>query len=322
MRYNLLPNTTFNLPEITLGTMTFGGQTNLADSLSLMDYAYEQGMTLFDTANIYNVGESEKVVGKWLQGRRDQVILASKVGYPMGGQLGGVRLDKAYILQEFNASLERLQTDYIDLYYMHAPDNTTSIEKSLETMTGLIESGKVKYFGVSNFAAWQIADLLAACDKHGFFKPVITQNVYNAITRTIEPELLPFLKAHDIGLTVYNPIAAGLLTDKHRSGIPAEGSRLKDNATYNSRYWSEANLASARKLASIADDAGLPFLELVMKFCASNPQVNSVITGVSRLSQLEENLKVMEGEPLSPELLALCDNVWQTHTGNPFGYSR
>lgn len=322
MRYKLLPNTNLNLPEITLGTMTFGGQTNAVDSLSIMDYAYDQGVTFFDTANIYNAGESEKIVGQWLKDRRKQVILASKVGYPMSGGLAGVQLDKNTLRTELNASLKRLQTDYLDLYYLHAPDVHTPIEESLETISSFIQAGKIKHLGVSNFAAWQIADLLAVCDKEGFAKPVITQNVYNAITRTIEPELLPFLKAHDMGLTVYNPIAAGLLTDKHRSGIPAEGSRLKDNPTYKNRYWTKANLTSAKKLAAIADDAGLPFLELVMKFCSANPQVNSIITGVSKLSQLKENLQVVKGAPLSEELLKQCDQVWKEHTSNPFGYNR
>lgn len=322
MQKTQLANTSLYLPTITLGTMTFGGQTPASESQTIMDYAYEQGITLFDTANIYNGGESEKIVGMWLKNRRDQVQLASKVGYPMAGGLDGVHLHKTHILDALDASLKRLQTDYLDLYYLHAPDLDTPIEETLETMSQLIASGKIKHYGVSNFAAWQIADLLGVCDRYGFTKPVITQNVYNALTRTIEPELLPFLKAHEIGLTVYNPIAAGLLTDKHRSGVPAEGSRLKDNPTYNSRYWSAANLASAKKLAAIADAAGIPLLALAMKFCQANPQVNSIITGVSRLSQLQENLNLMKGAPLSKDILDQCDILWKEHTGNPFAYNR
>ncbi len=198
----------------------------------------------------------------------------------------------------------------------------TDIRESLQAMSGLIESGKVGAYGISNYAAWQIADMLAVCEREGFPKPVITQNVYNLITRSIEPELLPFLERHPMGLTVYNPIAAGLLTGKHKRGGALEGTRLADNETYRNRYWSEANLVTVEKLSKVAEKGGMTLLELAMKWCLANPKVTSILSGVSRLEQLKKNVASIEGEELSKDVLDACDRIWAEHTGNPFGYNR
>lgn len=327
MLYTQIKNTALNVSLLSLGTMMFGGQTSDADSISIMDYAYDKGINLFDTANVYNNGESEKIVGKWLKGRRDKIILVTKVGYPMGGDLSKAGLSKNTILEAIDDSLTRLDTDYIDLYYMHAPDYNTPIEESLEAMTQIIQSGKAKYFGVSNFAAWQIADLLAACDKHGFIPPIITQNVYNPITRGIESELIPFLNAHDIALTIYNPIAAGLLAGKHKKGSPSENTRFSNSPVYYDRYWSDANFDAIDSLSEIASSLDLSLLELTMRWCVSQPKVSTIITGVSRLSQLEQNIATLDADSLdtlqlSKDVLAKMDAVWSTLTGNRFGYNR
>jgi aryl-alcohol dehydrogenase-like predicted oxidoreductase len=327
MIYNPLNNTNLRLPIYSLGTMMFGGQTDQAQSLSIMDYAYEKGINLFDTANIYNKGQSEIIVGKALKNRREKIILATKVGYSMEGGLSLTNLSKDHILRSADESLKRLETDYIDLYYMHAPDYNTPIEESLEAMTTLIESGKVKYLGISNFAAWQIADLLAACDKHGFTPPVITQNVYNPITRGIETELIPFLQAHDLSLTIYNPIAAGLLAGKHQKGNPAHDTRFANNAIYYNRYWSDRNFEAIESLDAIAKSVDLSLIELTMRWCATQAKVSSIITGVSRLSQLEQNLQILQGDSLDPyhlsqNILDEINRVWIHLTGDRFGYNR
>lgn len=302
--------------------MMFGGQTNEADSLKIMDYAHDQGINFFDTANVYNQGESEKIVGKWLQGRRDAVILATKVNGLMGKNPNDAGLSRRNIMSAVDASLKRLGTDYIDIYYMHAPDYKTSIEESLEAMSGLVKSGKTRYIGVSNFAAWQIADILAVCDKRDHVPPVITQNVYNPITRGIETELVPFLKAHALGMVVYNPIAGGLLAGKHKPGQPVGDTRFANSKMYYDRYWSDENFAAVEKLTAIASGHGMSILQLAMKWCAAQPCVTSTITGVSRLPQLEQNVASVEGEPLSAEILAQCDDVWRSLAGARFQYNR
>lgn len=164
-----------------------------------------------------------------------------------------------------------------------------------------------------------MADMLAICDKHGYIPPVITQNVYNPITRGVENELVPFLETHNIGMANYNPIAGGLLSGKHKPGQPAEDTRFANNQTYYERYWSDENFAAVTKLTEIAATNGMSILQLAMKWCAGQKNVASIISGVSRLSQIEQNIASIEGEALSAEILTRCDEVWHTLAGTRFG---
>jgi len=322
MKYNKLPQTGLALSQICLGTMMFGGQTNEEDSLKIIDYAFEHGINFFDTANMYNQGASERIVGKGLKGRRTQIILATKVRSQMGDDPNDSGLSRRNIVAAVEASLKRLDTDYIDTYYMHAPDYDTALEESLEAMTELVKSGKIRYVGVSNFAAWQMADILAICDKRGYIPPVITQNIYNSITRGVETELVPFLEAHQIGMAIYNPIAGGLLSGKHKSGKPAENTRFANNHGYYDRYWSDENFAAVDKLTEIASAHGMTLLQLAMKWCAAQKSVTSIISGVSRLAQIKQNTDSVDGEPLSTDILTKCDEVWESLKGTRFQYNR
>ncbi len=323
MKYNNLARTSLKVSALSLGTMTFGGQTSEKDSLSIMDYAFENGINVFDTANVYNQGESEKITGKGLKGRRSEIILATKVNGQMGKGMNDRGLSRRNILNAIDASLKRLDTDYIDIYYLHAPDYETALDETLGTMHTLVETGKIRYIGVSNFAAWQIADIFALCDKRNYVTPIITQNVYNLITRGIEAELLPFLQAHDLALTVYNPIAGGLLTGKHTMGDqPQENTRFSTNKIYFNRYWSQENFQAVEKLTEIATDHGLTLLQLAMKWCIENASVTSTITGVSKLSHIQQNIESLEGECLAAETLAACDAVWSSLPENRFSYMR
>lgn len=322
MHYNTLPKTNLKLSQLSLGTMMFGGQTNETDSLAIMDYAFEHGVNFFDTANVYNQGESEKIVGKWLKNHRAETILATKVSGQMGNDPNNSGLSRRNILSAADASLKRLKTDYIDIYYMHSPDVQTDLEESLEAMDSLVKSGKIRYVAVSNFAAWQIADILHVCDKRGYIAPVITQNVYNLITRGLETELAPFLKAHKIGMALYNPIAGGLLAGKHKPGKPAENTRFANNQMYYDRYWSDENFKAVDELTAIAAKNRMSILEFSMKWCAAQPLATSIISGVSKLSQIRQNITSLEGTPLSGEALAACDEIWRSMAGNRFRYNR
>jgi aryl-alcohol dehydrogenase-like predicted oxidoreductase len=301
--------------------MMFGGQTNVTESLAIMGCAYEHGVNFWDTANVYNQGESERIVGKALGSHRDEIFLATKVNGQMGKNPLDRGLSRRNILAAADASLLRLNTDYIDLYYMHAPDYETEIEESLEAMSQLVRAGKIRYVGVSNFAAWQIADMLAVCDKRGYVAPVISQNVYNAITRGVETELVPFLVKHGLGMAVYNPIAGGLLAGKHKPGAPAGNTRFANNQNYYERYWSDENFSAVEKLTEIASAYGLTILQLALRWCISRPGVTTIISGVSRLAQIEQNIAAVAGA-LPDETLALCDGVWRTLAGTRFGYNR
>lgn len=322
MQYRKLNGTSLKVSALCLGTMMFGGQTSEENSLAIMDFAYDSGMNFWDTANAYNQGESERIVGKGLRGRRDDIILATKVFNQMGSGMNDHGLSRRNILSAADASLQRLGTDYIDIYYLHSPDYDTDIEETMSTMNDLVHAGKVRYIGVSNYAAWQIADILAVCDKRGWAKPIITQNVYNAITRGIESELIPFLKAHGLGLAVYNPIAAGLLAGKHKRGTPAENTRFSNNPGYYDRYWSDENFDAVDKLTEIAAAHGLSILQLAMKWVAERDCVTSVITGVSRLEQLQQNVTTLDGDPLDADTLAACDEVYHALAGTRFAYNR
>ena len=322
MEYKTLPGTSLKLSQLCLGTMMFGGQTSEADSLQIMDYAYSQGINFFDTANTYVQGESEFIVGKGLKGRRHDILLATKVRGQMGSGRNDFGLNRRNILAALEASLQRLDTDYLDLYYLHAPDYDTSLEETVETMSSLVKSGKIRYWGVSNFAAWQVADMLAICDKRSYIPPCVTQNVYTALTRGIEAEFLPFLKAHPLGLVIYNPIAGGLLSGKHVFGQPSANTRFANNQEYYKRYWSQENFTAVEKLQAIAEAQNLSLLQLAMKWCAAQPQVTSTITGVSRLEQLKQNIASVEGEPLSVDILTQCDEIWLSLAGTRFAYNR
>ncbi len=322
MKYNNLPGTSLKVSGLSLGTMMFGGQTNEADSLSIMDYAYEQGVNFWDTADAYNQGESERIVGKALKGRRDDIILATKVFNQMGQGMNNKGLSRRHIISAVDASLKRLDTDYIDVYYLHSPDYETKIEETLDTMTTLVRTGKIRYVGVSNYAAWQVADILAVCDKRGFTAPVISQNVYNAITRGVESEFVPFLKAHELGMAVYNPIAGGFLAGKHKPGKPAENTRFANNASYYKRYWSDENFDAVEKIAEIASQHNMSILQLAMKWCAGRSCVTSIISGVSKLEQIKQNIASLEGAALEDDVLEACDKVWDSLAGGRFAYNR
>ena len=322
MHCNLLPKTNLKLSLISLGTMMFGAQTDEAESLRIMDYAYGEGVNFFDTANAYNQGNSEIIVGKGLKGRREHILLATKVFGQMGQDVNDSGLSRRNIVHAAEQSLKRLDTDYIDIYYMHSPDYATDLEESLSAMDNLVRQGKIRYVGVSNYAAWQIADILAISDRRGYVAPVITQNVYNPLTRGIEAELIPFLAAHKMGMAIYNPIAGGLLAGKHAAGKPAENTRFANSEMYYKRYWSDENFAAVEKLSAIAEGAGMPILTLAMKWCAAQSSVTSIISGVSKFSQIQQNIASLSGEPLSADVLAACDEVWHSLAGTRFAYNR
>lgn len=322
MEYRKLTRNSVTVSRVCLGTMTFGGQTSEEDSIEIINHAIENGINFIDTSNSYNNGNSEIVTGKAIKGRRQDIILATKVGFTIPGQGNLSGLSRGSILRNIEDSLRRLDTDYIDIYYMHVPDTSTPIEETLGTMNTLVQSGKIRYYGISNHASWQLSDIIAAADKRNFDSPILTQNVYNAVCRGIEQELVPCIKHHKIGLVAYNPIAAGLLTGKHKFGEPAENTRFAVDKKYVDRYWKEENFAAVEKLSKIAYENGMPLLELAMKWCLSHDYVDAVITGVSRLEQLKQNMAAVEGQPLSADILMKCNEVWKALSGTVFKYNR
>jgi 1-deoxyxylulose-5-phosphate synthase len=321
VQYRTLPHTDLKVSRLSFGTMPFGSQADEAASRRMVDRSLEAGINFFDTANMYNLGKAETILGKALKGRRQSVILGTKGRYKMGEGESG--LSRAALHKALDASLKRLATDYVDLYYLHWPDYTVPIAETLAAMEELVRAGKVRYPAVSNYAAWQICEILWVAEKNGFKPPHISQPMYNLLARSIEEEYLPFCKQFGVAVIPYNPLAGGLLTGKHsRAQGPISGTRFDNNPLYLSRYWHEDYFAAVEELRTIAREAGKTLIELSLQWLLGQEVVDSVILGASRLEQLEENLKACEGSPLDGSTLERCDAVWKRLRGITPKYNR
>ncbi|SEW38004.1 aldo/keto reductase [[Clostridium] fimetarium] len=309
MNYKKMNGTGIKVSEMCLGTMMFGSQTSKEDSFKIINYAIENGVNFIDTADAYNAGESERIVGEALEGRREEIILATKVRFKVGDEVNNSGLNRRHILKQVDNSLKNLRTDYIDIYYLHAMDDDVDFEETFDTMTTLVRSGKVRYIGISNFPAWQVSDMLGTADKRNFTAPIVTQNLYNLLNREVESELVPCIQKHHLGMTVYNPIAGGLLSGKYDfNQLPTEG-RFAEKANYMARYWKSENFEIIKKLEKIAADKEISLLELSMKWCIAHPYVDSVISGVSRLEQLQQNITAMNGISLDDDTMIKCEEI-------------
>ena len=322
MEYTYLPGSGLEVSKICIGTMNFGHPLEEAEAVRLTHLALDQGINFIDTANSYVNGESEKAVGKAIKGRRDKVVLATKAGFATGPGTNESGLSRKNVLEQIDKSLKRLDTDYIDIYYMHVPDYHTPIEESLDVYSTLVRSGKVRTIGISNFSAWQFCEAVHLSARHSFVAPSVSEMVYNLLTRNLEQELVPFLNRYQKAMVIYNPLAGGMLSGKHKRGAPPSGSRFATHASYAPRYWTEENFAAVDQLAEIANAEGLPMVEFAMRWCISQKNVNSIITGFSSEAQLLQNIRSIEGGALSNEALAACDEVWKQLSGNRFNYIR
>lgn len=320
MEYNNLIGTGLTVSKICLGTMTFGAQLNEQDSINVVKRAVEKGINFIDTADIYVKGASEEILGKALTGMRDEIVLASKVGGPSEKGPNGRGLSRKHIITSVEKSLKRLNTDYLDICYLHFPDSNTPMEETLESTNQLIQSGKVRYIGMSNYAAWQIMEALSICDKRNWIAPSITESVYNAFTRGIESELVPFIKKKKIGLAAFNPIAGGLLSGKHKKEKPVDNTRFSDLGGYYKRYWNDETFSVIEVLEKVASENNMSLLELALRWSVSYDYVTSVIIGVSRIEHLEQNITYLDKGALTKEILTKCDEAWQMISGNRFSY--
>ncbi len=319
MKHVRLGRTGLQVSRLCLGTMTFGLQCDEKTSISIMDRASEGGITFFDTADVYplggtgdTVGRTEEIVGRWLKGRRSSVVLATKCF----GRSGPARWDQGnsrkHILDAVDASLRRLQTDYIDLYQLHGPDAETPIDETLRALEDVVRSGKVRYVGCSNFMAYQVARALGRSEAMGVVRFDSVQPRYNMLFREVERELLPLCADEGIGVIPYNPIAGGLLSGKHNPNAgPEEGSRFTLGTAaqrYQDRYWHEGMFETVDQLRPMAADAGMTLPQMAVAWVLANPAITSPIIGASRPEQLNDTLKAVD-TPLSPELKQRLDDL-------------
>lgn len=323
MEFRTLGKTDLKVSRLSMGTMTFGSQVSEQDAIRMVDRCLDAGINFFDTANVYNHGLSEAIAGKALKGRRHNVMLATKVRGKMGDEPDEVGLSRPAIRRAINESLKRLQTDYVDLYYLHQPDWDSRIEETLATMDELVREGKVRYPATSNYASWQIGQMLWLSDNHGYVPPTVSQPMYNLLARGIEQEYLSFCKEYGIAVIPYNPLAGGLLTGKHSSqGPPTPGTRFDGNKMYQDRYWQPQYFEAVREVEQIAKNAGMSMVALAFRWLLSQSITDSLILGATRMEQLEENLKACQGPALSKEVLEECDAVWNKLRGVTPNYNR
>lgn len=318
MEHVRLGTTGLQVSRLCLGTMTFGLQADEAMSFAILDRAAEAGITFIDTADVYPmggaleyVGRTEEIVGRWLKSRRSDFVLATKANHPMGPLPWQQGNSRKHILQAVDASLERLQTDYIDLYQLHGPDPDTPIDETLSALDDLVRAGKVRYIGCSNFLAYQIARALGRGEVLQTAGFVSVQPRYNLLFRQHERELLPLCAEEGLGVIPYNPLAGGMLSGKHQAEEPKDGSRFTMSTVgdiYRGRYWHDEVFDTVDQLRAVAAEAGLSMVTMALAWVLANPVVTAPIVGASRPEQLDDSLAALD-TPLDADLKKRLDEL-------------
>jgi len=314
MKYRLLADTGVFVSELCLGAMTFGGQGQMWEVIGGLDQsstdaivgrALDAGINFIDTADVYSAGESETQVGKALAGKRHQVVLATKVRVRMGKGPNDVGLSRLHIMEAAEASLKRLNTDYIDLYQIHRFDSLANIEDTLRALDDLVRSGKVRYIGCSNLAAWQLMKALAVSRAEGLERFKCTQSYYSLAGRELEREMIPLLLDQGVGLLVWSPLAGGFLSGKFtRGGTDAAGRRAKFDFPPIDKEQAYDIVDAMRPIAA-AHSATVP--QVALAWLLAQPAVSSIIIGARKPEQLDDNLKSVELALSPDELKALSE---------------
>lgn len=314
MHYRRLGRTGLKVSEISLGAwLTFGNQIEEQTAINLVHAAYEQGINFFDNADVYANGQAEVVMGKAIKNlQRETLVISSKVFWPTFPGPNGRGLSRKHIFESIHASLRRLGTDYLDLYFCHRYDPDTPFEEIARAMDDLVHQGKVLYWGTSEWESYQIAEVYSACREFGLVPPSMDQPQYNLFHRKrVEDHIMPLARDLGLGLTTFSPLYFGILTGKYNDGIPA-GSRAshEDMAWLRERITPE-RIAIVRQLTALAQELGLTTSQLAIAWVLRRKEVSSVITGASRLEQLDENLAAAEAvEKLTNDILERIEAIF------------
>ena len=308
--------------KLWLGTMMFGDQTDGVQAASIVDASRDAGINAIDTANAYAGGESEHITGRLIAADRERWVLATKLANPMGPGPNDRGLSRKHMISAVDASLKRLNTDHVDVLYLHREDPTTPLEETLTAVAQLIERGKVHHFGLSNFRAWRVARVAEMCRAMGIPQPVVCQPPYNAMSRQIETELLPCCAHYGLGAVVYSPLARGVLSGTYKAGVaPPEGSRAARNDTrIMQTEFRPESLALAEKMAEHARTHGLTPTQLALGWVWNNTLVNGVIGGPKTLAQWQDYLDALH-TPFSPEDEAFVSGLVSTGHASTPGYN-
>lgn len=312
MEYRKLGNSGLKVSEISLGSwLTYGGYIADDPAVRSIEQAYDLGVNFFDTANVYERGEAEKVMGKALSRYpRDSYVLATKVFNKMGEGPNDRGLSRKHIMEQCEASLKRLGTDYIDIYYCHRYDPETPLEETLRALDDLVTQGKVLYIGVSEWTPAQITEAYAIADRLLLDKLIVNQPIYNMFNRYIEKEIIPLGKAKGFGQVVFSPLAQGLLTGKYRVGEPIPPESRAASKNWDEKRLNEASLRKVERLSALAAELGIKVPQLAIAWVLRQDNVSSALVGASRPEQVIENCGA-SGIKLSEDTLSAVEEILQ-----------
>jgi len=320
MHYRRLGKSGLKVSEISLGSwVTFGSQLDKQAANRLIHAAYDEGVNFFDNADVYADGQAEIIMGEAIKDLpREALVISSKVFWPTMPGPNGRGLSRKHIVESINASLRRLQLDYIDLYYCQRFDPDTPLDEVVYTMTHLIEQGKILYWGTSEWSAAQISLAFGIARQYNLIPPVMEQPQYNMFQRKrLETEIAPLAKELGIGLTTFSPLYFGILTGKYNDGIPEDSRAAMENAAWMSDYLTPERLETVRILRGIASDLSISQAQLALAWILRRKEVSSVITGAAKISQLEENLAAADAVALlTDDVLAQIDEILGNHPVN------
>jgi aryl-alcohol dehydrogenase-like predicted oxidoreductase len=294
MEYRTLGRTGVRVSRLCMGAMSFGGDADEAASAAMFNRCREVGINFFDTADVYNDGRSEEILGKLIAGSRDELVLSSKVRNATGKDVNAQGLSRRHIVQAVEASLHRLKTDRLDLYFVHSFDALTPIEETIRAFDDLVRQGKILYPAVSNWAAWQIAKALGISSKESLARFECMQPMYNLVKRQAEVELLPLAASEQMGVIAYSPLGAGILAGKYSTTIKPESGRVVNNKKYAQRYSLPEYYEIAERMAAHAKEHGLAPATLAVAWVMSHPAVTAPIIGARNVEQLQGSLAALD----------------------------
>jgi aryl-alcohol dehydrogenase-like predicted oxidoreductase len=306
LQYRYLGNTGIQVSRLCMGTMTFGREADKAASREIFNQCRDAGINFFDCANVYNEGRAERILGGLMADCRNELIVTSKVGAPFGADLNNRGGSRRHLVSSLEASLKRLNTDYVDIYFLHRFDTKTPLEETLRALHEVVFQGKVRYIGVSNFAAWQIAKAIGICALNSWVPIHCVQPMYNLVKRQAEVEILPLAESENLAVISYNPLGGGILSGKYGKDRRAEKGRLVGDDMYQKRYGEQWMYDAAVEFAQLAGDNGYHPVSLAVAWVAHHPAVTAPIIGARNVGQLKDALQSVDIE-ISPDLYdAIC----------------
>ena len=322
MNYRKLGNSNLQVSALCLGTMMFGDQTAKDEASTILADAHSHGINYIDTADVYTRGASETMVGELLLGQRHDWVLATKLGNKMSERVNESQFSRTWMMREIDASLARLQTDYVDILYMHLDINGMNLEEPLRALGAMLAAGKIRYWGVSNFRGWRIAQAVSIASQLGLPAPVVCQPYYNLLNRMPEVEVLPACAHFGIGITPYSPIARGVLTGKYAPGQKPDPSTRagRGDKRISDTEFREESLVIAQKLQAHVADKGVSLAQFATAWVLANPRVSSVIAGPRTLKQWQDYAPALD-YVVTAEDEALVDSLVRPgHPSTP-GYT-